>query len=236
MKNIEILAAYEKEIGVIDSIDKPVTDDSLYILNQAVNKFVKLRFNGDRVHNTGVEQTEKRRNDLRKLITNSTNLITSATEDEKQVVKEYTRYDITYPTDFLYVLNENVVIADAEDSTKKVSTSVFECTRDSVMYRINNSLTDFHYNYGKARPIRVCTDKGCELYTDGNYTISDYRIGYIRKPNEITLQDRTNALSEYTDFDESTIYEIIKIAAQIYLENTKDERYKTISEEVLTQE
>jgi hypothetical protein len=32
------------------------------------------------------------------------------------------------------------------------------------------------------------------------------------------------------------MYEIIKGAAQMYLENNKDERYKTITAEVLSQE
>ena len=41
---------------------------------------------------------------------------------------------------------------------------------------------------------------------------------------------------EYEDFEDMIMSEIIKIAAQMYIENTKDERYKTISEEVNTQE
>jgi len=48
MRYIDILIAFETEINVINTItDKPKTDDSLYWLNQAVSKFVKLRFNGD---------------------------------------------------------------------------------------------------------------------------------------------------------------------------------------------
>jgi len=65
MKYIEILESFEREINKLDNnIEKPATDDSLYWLNQAVAKFVKLRFNGDFVHDTSYEQTEKRRNDL----------------------------------------------------------------------------------------------------------------------------------------------------------------------------
>lgn len=68
MKNIEILTSFETEINLLDNeLDKPSTDDSLYWLNQATNKFVKTRFNGDQTHHTGYEQTEKRRSDLSKL-------------------------------------------------------------------------------------------------------------------------------------------------------------------------
>ena len=101
------------------------------------------------------------------------------------------------------------------------------------MYRVNNSLTDFHYRFHRARPIRTRNHNGCLLLTDKKYNILTYTLGYLKQPEEITLDDpRKN----YEDFDDSTMYEIIKIAAQMYLENKKDERYQTIAAEVMTQE
>ena len=65
MTYMKILEAFELEINKLnDAVGKPATDDSLFWLNQAVAKFVKLRFNGDFAHGTGYEQTEKRRMDL----------------------------------------------------------------------------------------------------------------------------------------------------------------------------
>ena len=101
------------------------------------------------------------------------------------------------------------------------------------MYRINNSLTDFHYRFHRARPLRIRNTDGCKLLTDKNYKIYQYTLGYLKKPTEITLE---NPFMEYEDFEDIIMSEIIKIAAQMYIENTKDERYKTISEEVNTQE
>lgn len=114
-----------------------------------------------------------------------------------------------------------------------MNTCVFECTQDSFMYRVNNSLTDFHYRYKRARPLRIRNSNGCELLTDKNYIIKEYKIGYLRKPKEITLD---NPFDEYTDFGDIIIPEIIKIAAQMYLENKANQRYQTISNEVNTQE
>ena len=226
MTGVEILSAFELEIGLIDNeIEKPVTSDSLYWINQSIMKFVKTRFNGDQVHQTGYEQTEKRRNDLDKLF-KQVNL----TEITHEEFPDYTRYTYNYPGDFLYALNEDVEIK-VGDKTK--STCVFECTQDSFMYRINNSLTDFHLYGGKARPIRTRTNNGAYLYTDGKYTIEKYTLGYIKMPTTITL---SNPLTRYEEFDKSTWYEIIKIAAQSFLENKKDERYKTITQEVMLQE
>ena len=101
------------------------------------------------------------------------------------------------------------------------------------MYRVNNSLTDFHYRFHRARPLRVRNSNGCMLLTDKQYKINKYSLGYLRKPTEITLD---NPYDEYEDFEDIIMPEIIKIAAQMYLENKKDERYKTITQEVNTQE
>lgn len=229
MKYIDILEAFETEIGVINQVEKPLTSDSLFWLNQAVDKFVKLRFNTDQVHKTSYEQNEKRRNDLINLY-KTTKYTQFSIDDNNQ---KYDKYIVeNYPDDFLFSLNEDAIITNNKGENT-YSTSIFECTSDSFMYRVTNSLTDFHYKYGEARPLRVCTDKGCYLLTDKNYKIKEYVLGYLRTPNKITL---SNPFEEYTDFDNITIPEIIKIAAQMYLENTGNPRYKSITQEVMTQE
>lgn len=229
MKHIDILEAFETEIGVVNQVEKPLTSDSLFWLNQAVDKFVKLRFNTDQVHKTSYEQNEKRRNDLINLY--KTTKYTQFSIDDNN--PKYDKYIVeNYPDDFLFSLNEDAIITNNKGENP-YSTSIFECTSDSFMYRVTNSLTDFHYKYGEARPLRVCTDKGCYLLTDKNYKIKEYVLGYLRTPNKITL---SNPFEEYTDFDNITIPEIIKIAAQMYLENTGNPRYKSITQEVMTQE
>lgn len=229
MKYIDILEAFETEIGVINQVEKPLTSDSLFWLNQAVDKFVKLRFNTDQVHKTSYEQNEKRRNDLINLY--KTTKYTQFNIDDNN--PKYDKYTVeNYPDDFLFSLNEDAIITNNKGENP-YSTSIFECTSDSFMYRVTNSLTDFHYKYGEARPLRVCTDKGCYLLTDKNYKIKEYVLGYLRTPKKITL---STPFEEYTDFDNITIPEIIKIAAQMYLENTGNPRYKSITQEVMTQE
>ena len=230
MKNIEVIANFEREINKLDdAINKPATEDSLFWMNQGINMFTKLRFNGDFVHKTGYEQTEKRREDLIHLFKEQSLEIVPGQSDENP---SFIRYSVTYPSDFLYALNEDVVI-DSIDGGYPMNTCVFECTRDSFMYRINNSLTDFHYKYHRARPIRIRKDNGCDLLTDKNYTISSYTLGYLKKPTELTLE---HPQDEYTDFDDHIMYEIIKMAAKMYIENQADPRYRTIINEVNTQE
>ena len=231
MTNIQILAAFEREINQIDdTLNKPATDDSLYWLNQAVYKFCKTRFNGNAPHFTSYEQNEKRTKDLINLFVSSDLDLSSV--DESRAT--YNKYKVTYPENMMFVLNEGVII-DSVDGGHKLDTSVFECTADSFMYRVNNTLTDFHYRHYKARPLRIKTQTGCDLLTDKKYKITKYTLGYLRNPNKISLE---NPKAEYSDFPDIIISEIIKMAAQMYIESQipMQQRYQTISNEVNTQE
>lgn len=228
MSGVDILASFELEINKLDdTINKPVTDDSLYWINQAVVKFVKERFNGNLPHRTSYEQNEKRTKDL-------VNLLREESQDavEPEEFATYYCYEYEYPSDMMFALNEDVVISDLNDEYK-LDTCVFECTADSFMYRITNSLTDFHYRHHRARPLRIRTQNGFRLLTDKNYKIHSYTLGYLKIPEEITSDDPTK---DYTDFKDYTWLEITKIAAQMYIENQSSPRYKTLTNEVLTQE
>ena len=231
MTNIQILAAFEREINQIDdTLNKPATDDSLYWLNQAVYKFCKTRFNGNAPHFTSYEQNEKRTKDLINLFVSSN--LNLSTVDESRAT--YNKYTLTYPSEMMFVLNEDVVI-DSINGGHELDTSVFECTADSFMYRVNNTLTDFHYRHYKARPLRVKTQTGCDLLTDKKYKITKYTLGYLRNPNKISLE---KPKEEYSDFSDVIMPEIIKMAAQMYIESQipMQQRYQTISNEVNTQE
>ena len=231
MTNIQILAAFEREINQIDdTLNKPATDDSLYWLNQAVYKFSKTRFNGNAPHFTSYEQNEKRTKDLINLFVSSDLDLSSV--DESRAT--YNKYTVTYPENMMFVLNEDVVI-DSVDGGHELDTSVFECTADSFMYRVNNTLTDFHYRHYKARPLRIKTQDGCDLLTDKKYKITKYTLGYLRNPNKISLD---KPKEEYSDFPDVIMPEIIKMAAQMYIESQipMQQRYQTISNEVNTQE
>lgn len=229
MRGIDILAAFELEINKIDNtLQKPLTDDSLYWINQAVMKFVKDRFNGNAPKRTSYEQNEKRTRDLINLLKEQKTFDVQIDESHPS----YTSYEYTYPDDMMFVLNEDVIISDLSDG-HTMDTCVFECTADSFMYRVNNALTDFHYRFHRARPLRVRTKDGFRLLTDKKYKIHSYSLGYLKVPTEITSN---NPYEDYKDFEDYIWLEIVKIAAQMYVENQSEPRYKTIVNEVLTQE
>ena len=230
MTNIDLQYAFELEAANIDDVttDKLTTTDILYWLNQGVNKFIKTRYDGNNATQLSFEQNEKRTRDLVNLLT-TVSLSLSGVEYKTN----YTQYDITYPTDLLFVLDENVIIYPNSNTADKIVSDVFQCTLDNYMGRITNSLTDFHMRNGSARPLRVHTSDGCLLLTDGTYSIMEYDVTYIRKPNKISL---TNPFADYTDFSDNVLSEIVKMAVGMYIENQKNSRYQTIENEINTME
>lgn len=238
MRYIDILTAFEMEINKIDdTLNKPLVNDSLYWLNQAVLKFCKIRFSGSEPSVTSYEQTEKRTVDLLNLYTDKS--FGSNEMGIHDTQPNFDSYNINYYTEYtasdvMFTLNEDVVITD-NNGENATNTSVFECTSDNFMYRVNNCLTDFHYRHHKARPLRIKKPNGCILLTDKKYKILSYAIGYLRYPKKITMK---NPLDEYEDFPDVIMPEIIKMAAQMYIENKipEQQRYQTIVNEVNTQE
>ena len=98
MRCIDLIAAFELEINKLnDSLNKPVTDDSLYWINQAVVKFVKDRFNGNTPKRTSYEQNEKRTKDLINLLREQKEF--TVTIDDTH--PSYTSYHIHEPSSYL---------------------------------------------------------------------------------------------------------------------------------------
>lgn len=69
MKYIELQEAFEREINMLDNdLEKPMSTDTEYWLNQGLEKFYKTRYTGLNFKRTGFEQDQKRIDDLRTLI------------------------------------------------------------------------------------------------------------------------------------------------------------------------
>lgn len=226
MKYIDLQYAFETETASLDNYltDKIPTYDILYWLNQAVYKFIKTRYNGNNALLTAFEQDEKRSRDLINLYKIEPIAITR-TEKNK-----YTEFEGTFPDDVMFILDEYVEIYHMDTPEEVFPTEIFECTLDSYMYRITNTLTDFHWHNKRARPLRVRTTNGAKLLTDQQYEVFEYKIGYIREPQKITLD---NPFEEYSEFPDYAQLEIVKLAAQMYVENSSNTaRYQTINNEV----
>ena len=105
-----------------------------------------------------------------------------------------------------------------------------EATIETIDRQLSNSLSEHNLKYCSARPLKLIQGNNILLYTDGNYQVSKYNLTYLKMPNKIDIH--SNPFGEYTDMPEHTHSEIIKIAAQMYIENKGTQRINTHDTEV----
>lgn len=236
MTNIQIQEAFELEINMLDNdLEKPASTDTEYWVNSGILKFIKTRFTGNNYRVKGVEQDQKRIDDLRTLV--------------KQVnlpIKSNSDYEFVYelPTDYLYLLgdragilpngvNDNCWQKDEEGEYIVRYTDTLEATIETIDRQLENSLSEHNLHYCQARPLKLIIGNNIKLYTDRKYIVSKYQITYLKKPDTFELSD---PFVEYTSLTDEAIRECVKLAAQMYIENKGTNRYETYSNEVIGME
>lgn len=241
MKFIEIQEALEIEISKLaDSLAKPTTAEEEYFLNAAVDKFYKTRYSGINFKRTGFEQDQKRIDDLRELVVDKV-------YKDGEITETGSVYSVELPEDYVLYLGSAAGISPAnadaekcwdmdENGNYKVHRSdTLEGTIYTLDRMLENSLSEHRLHYTTAKPIRLIAGNNIKLYTDGNYKVSEYILTYLRLPEKIQFFNR-DMYEEFTDLPEHTHLEIVKLAAQLYIENQIDPRVRTYPEEVQTME
>lgn len=203
-----------------------------YWLNEAIRKFVKTRYSGINPKKEGFEQTQKRIDDLRTLIKHYSDSTAAGSSDYDN------GYDFQIPAsgtgigdeDYWLTIGEACnIIVDTTESTVGVT----ECTIDEYIKRVNDPLSEHILHYGSAKPLRIFNGNSVELISDGNYTVDDYHLTYIKKPATV---DNVPAGTTDCDLPEHTHDEIVKLAASMMLENVEQPRYQSHMNEVNTME
>lgn len=233
MKYIEIQEAFESEIDELSNLTKPTTAEMEYWLKAGLDKFIKTRYSGLNVKRTAFEQDQKRIDDLRTLIVEKAYQFTTYPEE----------YSVELPVDYMFALGEAAVIFSSVDpcwpkgpngAPRTKRTDILEATIENIDRQMQNTLSEYRLHARSARPLRLFRGNNVYLYTDGNYSIKNYILTYLRTPKGISLT--SDPFAEYTDMPASTHLEIVKLAAELYLENKANPRYQSYINEVNTME
>ena len=235
MKNIELLESFELELNKLDdNFTKPTTNTTEYFLNAGLDKFWKTRYSQNNPKVRGFEQIQKRIDDLRTLVAEVTLVPDTTSKD---------LYTVTIPEDYVILLGDTAGISPADGYTDPYwaldsdgnyvihYSDVLEGSIETIDRIKENSLSEYHLRYTKAKPIRLLSGNEIKLYTDGKYKVSKYILHYLRKPHYIDIH--TEPFKEYTDMPEHTHLEIVKLAAQLYIENQANPRYNSYTQEVV---
>lgn len=214
------------------------SDTIISFINEAIDKFWKTRYSGLNFKQRGFEQDQKRTDDLRTLVTKRTYKDTDISKINQ------VEYTVTLPDDYVILLGDTAGISpvdgvinncwekDALGNYKIKYSDTIEGTIETVDRIKENSLSEYHLKYTKAKPIRLIQDNTITLYTDGQYKVSEYTIEYLKKPSKVDL--KTNPTDEYTDLPSHTHMEVVKLAVQLILATLPN--YNVYSNEVNSME
>jgi len=167
-------------------------------LNEAVERFIKTRYSGNNIpFAKAFEQSQKRVDDLRTLIVEQ-RIVPSVASAVYDKPNSFIVESADFPNNYFLFLNDEVSITFTHSGTGTsvtLRTGVTECTSDSYFTKVSDPYGEHILHMNTARPLRLFSEKGVELITDGNYSIPYYYMRYIRKPNVINLTTATTVLS-----------------------------------------
>ena len=212
-----------------------------YWLNRSVEDIVRQRYTGMNATRSSVEETQKRRDDLRNITKNYTIAITLVqTADNKP-----NGYFVSLPADYYYALEEEVEIAYVDCHG---GTTFYEYMPDYGIYigdarrRIPvKPITHDRYNKIKEDPFNtpnedeaICLpyqgDKNEIIVGSGIYPIT-YYLRYLRKPATISLSGSVNC-----DLSQHLHAEIVTNAVNLAIENIESPRIVTQGQQVVKNE
>jgi len=178
-------------------------------INIAQHKFVNKRVFGHNIRRTSFEEDQKRRDDLRELVSN-------------EETSDFTTGDkpggffATLPKDYRHSINEECILSNGarvtvkpitHDRYNKIIDDPFNKPTPTTVYRLD-------INGGRVELISSPGNSGIE--------ISTYVLRYIKIPTPVSLTDSTDCI-----LSEPTHREIVKMAVVEALENVEQPRYQS---------
>lgn len=205
------------------------------LINEAIDLFWKTRYSGLNTKQQGFEQTQKRTDDLRQLVK-------SKTFDEIQ--SQNNIYTVTLPEDYSILLGDTVGILpigkndcwqkDQNGKYIEKHSDSIEASIETLDRQLSNSFSEHKLKYCFARPLRIQYDNHIDLYTDGTYKVSTYKLMYLSRPLGIKTSDDLTQI--YDEFPEHTHMEIVKLAVRLYSANKPTQNYQALVQETQVME
>lgn len=212
----EFHIAFDLELDKTLDFDYPymIPEQKDYWLNKGQDRFIKSRAFGNNLKQKGFEETEKRIDDLRTIVTMSDPLDATNVGD---------LYSITLPDDYLYLVRHRVTTDSDKYGTLTVSG--VQTNQDEI----NIFETDPFWKPMPFEPLYYIIGNNIVYETQGTFNVIESLITYIRKYNK--LQYGTTYIDPTTDIQcelpVHTHQEIVDITIAMVLENIESQRYQT---------
>lgn len=259
------MTIYELHLAFVDAVDK-ITSSSYpdipieqrdRFLNLGAERFVKQRYGGTNPKGLGVEEIQKRTDDLSSLVQYQT-----LQPLGNGFFSSNTFYSLYYalPQDYWFSLIERVNLSNPK-CPDPVNAEVKVARHNDVNYRLRDPFNKPKGN----RVFRVMVSGGnaangtslIELFLDRTVTANNYQIGYIGQPQRLRGQTNLNQqpianlpftyqtvdpttpnfwrTQEYW-FNNQTHQEIVDLAVKAAIETIEHPRYQSYAAETSTHE
>jgi hypothetical protein len=183
------------------------------------------------------EETEKRRKDFALIKKAFTGTVSSSQTDVHT-----NGYLFDLPSDCLYVVQEEVVLASSEECYNGTTIKVKPVTEDEYNLNRNNPYKKPHPKHLAWRmdfnnPNSTQTPRH-EIITDGTFTISSYKGRYIKSPQDIVpyTPDGSTTAIQSCELPSISHRSIIDIAVRIATASTNPPEYQVKINEQKTNE
>jgi hypothetical protein len=242
----EMHIAFKLGLDKTESLQYPsfLPEEIDFWLNQAIKKFVKTRYSGTNSKREGFEQSQKRIDDLRTLVREVTIpcTVTGAIKPNGYVLVDGFSNSEFDDIPYWLSLGEEVEIKYTSTNARPgvetyKRTGVTGATSNDYRWKIDDPTAAFILHYDEARPLRLFYDNTIEFITDGNYTVEEAYIRYLKEPATVVYSD-TATYPPRVDCDlaEFTHEEVVSLAVQLALENVEQPRLQSYSQAVNTME
>jgi hypothetical protein len=237
----EMHIAFDLLLDKVNSLQYPsfLAEEKDFFLNQAIRKFAKTRYSGMNAKREGFEQSQKRIDDLRTLVRELTIPCTSTGHiHDNGYVLTNTLDSATFTTmPYWLSLGEEVDIlyqSSVQYTPNFVSkrVGVINATANDYRYKLDDPLAEYRLHYDEAKPLRLFYNNTIEFITDGNYSVTNAYLRFLKRPAIVT----SFGTPVDCDLAEHTHDEIVALAVQMALENVEQPRLGSYSELVNTME
>lgn len=205
----------------LDSLNYPnlLPEEIDLFLNMAQDEFVKQRYGFTNTKKQGIENTQKRTEDLKAIIKNA--ILTPAANSSENI--DINAQFVVLPTDHWFIIEERCTITYNDCKGNQVTDKAYIVTINHDEFY--DCITNPYRKPNTEKVLRLMENGKVELIHSSDVTLNSYHLRYLKEP--IRVDSSTNTTFELSPHTHS---EIINIAVDIALEDLESKRTQTHSQ------
>lgn len=225
----QIIRALTLELDKVDSITLPeiTLEMKLYYLNKAILRKVTNLFSGLNKLNKGFEENSYRVSELQKLVTESSNLI-STTSIANVYKSNCSYYNLDLPSDYLFYVKNDVWLKVKKKYCNDYLAETISEMNIVQLDDLDKYVTDpFNKPFNTELAGSFINNK-LRIYFDSTCKVTKVILTYLKEPQKIT----GNTTTVYSDLNDFVLNQIVTDCVSDILEAVESSRLQTIPFEI----